>query len=198
MIKPDTWIREMASSPDLVQTLDDGTQVAGMIYPFSEKVKGQGIVSYGLDSYGYDCRVAPQIAFPSDLLTEKDPKDPILGTKYRSTTVSESFLVPPNGGEVLVATQERFKIPAGIQVRSVGKSTYTARLGLLVTMTDIEPGYEGVLTCTLVNPTKVPIRVYVGEGFVSLKFQQGESDSEQLYAGAYQNSNSIQVSKTKE
>ena len=42
-IKSDRWIRRMALEHD-------------MINPFSEKQVRQGVVSFGLSSYGYDLR----------------------------------------------------------------------------------------------------------------------------------------------
>lgn len=46
-VMPDTWIREMATKH-------------GMIEPFTEKLQREGVISYGLSSYGYDARVAPE------------------------------------------------------------------------------------------------------------------------------------------
>ena len=46
-VKSDRWIRRMALERD-------------MINPFSEKQVRQGVVSYGLSSYGYDLRVADE------------------------------------------------------------------------------------------------------------------------------------------
>src|SRR5215472_16315048 len=43
-IMPDKWIREMALA-------------RGMIEPFVEKQTRQGVISYGLSSYGYDALV---------------------------------------------------------------------------------------------------------------------------------------------
>ena len=44
-IKSDRWIRQMA--------LDHG-----MIEPFEERQVREGVISFGLSSYGYDMRVA--------------------------------------------------------------------------------------------------------------------------------------------
>jgi dCTP deaminase len=44
-IMPDSWIRETALKH-------------GMIEPFVEKQTRQGVISYGLSSYGYDARVS--------------------------------------------------------------------------------------------------------------------------------------------
>ena len=46
-IMPDHWIRRMA--PD-----------HGMIEPFVESQRREGVISYGLSSYGYDARVADE------------------------------------------------------------------------------------------------------------------------------------------
>ena len=46
-IMPDTWIREMS-------------QKHGMIEPFVESQKRDGVISYGVSSYGYDARVSPE------------------------------------------------------------------------------------------------------------------------------------------
>jgi len=46
-IKSDRWIRQ--------QAIDHG-----MIAPFSEKQVKDGVISYGLSSYGYDLRVSDE------------------------------------------------------------------------------------------------------------------------------------------
>ncbi len=46
-IKSDRWIRQQATEH-------------GMISPFSEKQVKDGVISYGLSSYGYDLRVSDE------------------------------------------------------------------------------------------------------------------------------------------
>ena len=46
-VMPDHWIRQQA-------------QEKGMIEPFVESQKRDGVVSYGLSSYGYDARCSEQ------------------------------------------------------------------------------------------------------------------------------------------
>ena len=55
MLKSDRWIRKMAHEH-------------GMINPFSEKQVREGVVSYGLSSYGYDLRVADEFKIFRDLM----------------------------------------------------------------------------------------------------------------------------------
>ena len=62
-IKSDRWIRKMALEHD-------------MINPFSEKQVREGVISYGLSSYGYDLRVADEFKiFTNVNTTIVDPKN---------------------------------------------------------------------------------------------------------------------------
>jgi dCTP deaminase len=47
-IRPDHWIRKMCKEH-------------GMIEPYEEKQVRQGVISYGVSSYGYDIRVARRV-----------------------------------------------------------------------------------------------------------------------------------------
>lgn len=62
-IKADRWIRTMATEH-------------GMIEPFVDRQKREGIISYGLSSYGYDMRVSDEfkIFSTSPYNTVVDPK----------------------------------------------------------------------------------------------------------------------------
>lgn len=62
-ILSDKWIRE--------QALENG-----MIEPFVEAQRRDGCISYGLSSYGYDARVAPEFKIFTNVdLAVVDPKD---------------------------------------------------------------------------------------------------------------------------
>ena len=60
MLKSDRWIRKMAREHD-------------MINPFSEKQVREGVVSYGLSSYGYDLRVAGLAQLPRHVPRRRVP-----------------------------------------------------------------------------------------------------------------------------
>ena len=63
MLKSDRWIRRMAQEHD-------------MINPYSEKQVSQGVISYGVSSYGYDLRVADEFKiFTNVNCTVVDPKN---------------------------------------------------------------------------------------------------------------------------
>jgi deoxycytidine triphosphate deaminase len=62
-IKADRWIRKMALEH-------------GMIEPFEDRQVRQGVVSYGVSSYGYDCRVGNEFkVFTNVYNTVVDPKN---------------------------------------------------------------------------------------------------------------------------
>ncbi len=62
-VMPDHWIRDMATKQ-------------GMIEPFTEKLQREGVISYGLSSYGYDARVSPEFKIFTNVDSAVvDPKD---------------------------------------------------------------------------------------------------------------------------
>ena len=64
-IKPDRWIKQMALEH-------------GMIEPFVENQVREGVISYGVSSYGYDIRVADEFKIFTSAtgeLTVVDPKN---------------------------------------------------------------------------------------------------------------------------
>ena len=108
-IKPDRWIRRMA-------------QTHQMIEPFEEAQVRAGVVSYGLSSYGYDMRVAPEFRiFTNALSAIVDPKrfDPKSFVEF----AGDVCVVPPNSF-ALARSVEYFRIPRNVLTLCVGKSTY--------------------------------------------------------------------------
>lgn len=108
-LKPDHWIRKMALEH-------------GMIEPFEEKQVREGVISYGLSSYGYDMRVADEFRiFTNVFSTVVDPKNfsPQSMVEYQG----EVCIVPPNSF-ALARSVEYFRIPRSVLTLTVGKSTY--------------------------------------------------------------------------
>lgn len=182
MLKSDRWIRKMAKEHD-------------MINPFSEKQVREGVISYGLSSYGYDLRVADEFKiFTNVNSTVVDPK----GFDERSfvTIRSECCVVPPNSF-ALARSVEYFKIPRDVLTICVGKSTY-ARCGIIVNVTPFEPEWEGFVTLEISNTTPLPARVYANEGLCQIIFFQSDEVCETSYAdrkGKYQAQKGIVLPK---
>ena len=93
-VKNDRWIRTMATEHE-------------MIHPFEEKQVREGVISYGLSSYGYDLRVADEFRiFTNVNSTIVDPKhfDARSFVEFRGPTC----IVPPNSF-ALARSVEYFK-----------------------------------------------------------------------------------------
>lgn len=173
MIASDKWIRKMATEH-------------GMIEPFQEALVGEGRVSYGLSSYGYDVRVGHKFKIFHNLnSTLVDPKR--FDERSFADHEGDFCLIPPNSF-VLAETVEHFKIPRNVLCVCLGKSTY-ARCGIIVNVTPLEPEWEGIITIEISNTTPLPAKIYAGEGIAQILFFLGDQVCETSYAdrkGKYQ------------
>lgn len=147
-------------------------QIDGMIDPFvSQLISGNGLISYGLSSFGYDFRCANEFkVFHNAHNTLVDPKN--LHPNAFVNVKDSQCVIPPNGF-ALSYTIERFKMPQDIMGICIGKSTY-ARCGIIINVTPIEPGWEGHITIEISNTTPNPCIIYAGEGIGQLLFFKGE------------------------
>jgi len=126
MLKSDRWIRKMALEHD-------------MINPFSEKQVREGVISYGLSSYGYDLRVADEFKIFTNVNSSiVDPKH--FDEKSFVTVQTDICIVPPNSF-ALARSVEYFRIPRSVLTICVGKSTY-ARCGIIINVTPFEPEWK--------------------------------------------------------
>ena len=158
----------------------------GMIEPFEDRQVREGVVSYGLSSYGYDIRVADEFkVFTNINSTVIDPKqfDPRSFVDIKT----DVCIVPPNSF-ALARTIEYFRIPRDVLTVCLGKSTY-ARCGIIVNVTPFEPEWEGYVTLEISNTTPLPARIYANEGIAQVLFFQSDEVCEVSYAdkkGKYQ------------
>ncbi len=172
-VKADRWIKRMAVEH-------------GMIQPFEDRQVRQGVVSYGLSSYGYDIRVADEFKIFTNINTTViDPKsfDPRSFVDLKS----DVCIVPPNSF-ALARTVEYFRIPRDVITVCLGKSTY-ARCGIIVNVTPFEPEWEGTATLEISNTTPLPAKIYANEGIAQVLFFQSDEPCEVSYGdkkGKYQ------------
>ncbi len=163
---PDHWIRRMATEH-------------AMIEPFVESQRRDGMISYGLSSYGYDARVADTFKVFTNV--DGDVVDP---KSFSPTSFVDrqgpTCTIPPNSF-VLTHTVEYFRIPRDVLVICLGKSTY-ARCGIIVNVTPLEPEWEGQVTIEISNTTPLPARIYAHEGICQFLFLQGASPPDVSYA----------------
>lgn len=177
-IKSDRWIKRMSEEHAMIEPFHDG------------QVKDDNI-SYGLSSYGYDIRVAPEFkVFTNVHNVIVDPKN----FDDRSfVDISESECIIPPNSFALARTEEYFRIPRDVLVVCLGKSTY-ARCGIITNVTPFEPGWEGHVTLEISNTTPLPAKIYANEGLAQACFFESDEPCETSYAdrkGKYQRQTGI-------
>jgi dCTP deaminase len=183
-IKSDRWIRRMSKDH-------------GMIEPFVENQVRKGAISYGVSSYGYDMRVAPEFKiFTNALSVIVDPKN--FDDRSFVELTSDVCIVPPNSF-ALARSVEYFRIPRNVLTICVGKSTY-ARCGIITNVTPFEPEWEGHVTLEISNTTPLPAKVYANEGICQVLFFEADDDDvcETSYAdkkGKYQAQTGVTLPK---
>jgi dCTP deaminase len=165
----------------------------GMIEPFVDHQVRDGLISFGLSSYGYDIRVAQEFKiFTPGLgdLTVVDPKK--FDTRAMVDFRGDVCIIPPNSF-VLARSVEYFRVPPNVLCVCLGKSTY-ARCGIIVNITPFEPAWEGFVTLEISNTTPLPAKIYAGEGIAQVLFFVGDEPCQLTYvdrSGKYQAQQSI-------
>jgi dCTP deaminase len=181
-IKSDRWIRKMARE-------------YGMIDPYNDRQVREGVISYGVSSYGYDLRVADEFKIFTNVNSAiVDPKK--FDERSFIDVRADSVLIPPNSF-ALARSVEYFKIPRDVLTICVGKSTY-ARCGIIVNVTPFEPEWEGFVTLEISNTTPLPAKVYSNEGLCQILFFQSDEQCETSYkdkVGKYQKQTGIVLPK---
>ena len=181
-LKSDGWIRKMALEQKMIE-------------PFTDGQKRDGVISYGLSSYGYDIRVADEFKIFTNVYSAVvDPKD--FDTRSMVDFKGEVCVIPPNSF-ALARTVEYFRIPRSVLTICLGKSTY-ARCGIIVNVTPFEPEWEGFVTLEISNTTPLPAKIYSNEGIAQVLFFEGDEPCEVSYAdkkGKYQKQLGVMLPK---
>lgn len=181
-LKPDHWIRKMALEKKMIE-------------PFADSQVRDGVISFGVSSYGYDIRVADEFKIFTNVYSAVvDPKhfDPKSMVDFKGNIC----VIPPNSF-ALARTVEYFRIPRNVLTVCVGKSTY-ARCGIIVNVTPFEPEWEGYVTLEISNTTPLPARIYANEGIAQVLFFEADEICQISYAdkrGKYQKQESIVLPK---
>src|SRR4029078_9306165 len=181
-IKADRWIKRMALEHRMIE-------------PFVEGQVREGVVSYGLSSYGYDIRVADEFkVFTNVYGSVIDPKsfDPRSFVDMKA----DVCIIPPHFF-ALARTIESFRVPRDVLTVCLGKSTY-ARCGIIVNVTPCEPEWEGHVTIEISNTTPTPAKIYANEGIAQVLFFQSDEVCETSYKdkkGKYQAQRGVTLPK---
>jgi dCTP deaminase len=181
-LKSDQWIKKMAVEQN-------------MISPFEVNQVREGVISYGVSSYGYDIRVANEFKIFTNVFSAMvDPKhfDPQSMVDFHG----DVCIIPPNSF-ALARTVEYFHIPRSTLTVCLGKSTY-ARCGIIVNVTPFEPEWEGYATLEISNTTPLPAKIYANEGIAQVLFFEADEPCLISYAdkkGKYQKQQTIVLPK---
>src|SRR5271170_4712093 len=157
-VKSDKWIRKMAREHKMIE-------------PYEDRQVRDGVISYGVSSYGYDMRVANEFR---------------IFTNVNSSIVDPKHFDP--NSFALGRSVEYFRIPRNVLTLCVGKSTY-ARCGIIVNVTPFEPEWEGFVTLEISNTTPLPAKIYGNEGLCQVIFFESDEVCEVSYKdkkGKYQ------------
>jgi len=181
-IKPDTWITRMAREHQMIE-------------PFVDDQVRQGVISYGVSSYGYDVRVGDDFkVFTNVYNTVVDPKN--FDSKSFVDIKADVCIIPPNSF-ALARTIEYFRIPRNVLTVCLGKSTY-ARCGIIVNVTPFEPEWEGHVTIEISNTTPLPAKIYANEGIAQVLFFESDEPCTVSYKdkkGKYQAQRGVTLPK---
>jgi dCTP deaminase len=181
-LKPDHWITRMAIEKHMIE-------------PYAPGQVRDGVISYGVSSYGYDIRVADEFkVFTNVNSAIVDPKN--FDSRSMVDFKGDICVIPPNSF-ALARTIEYFRIPRGVLTICLGKSTY-ARCGIIVNVTPFEPEWEGFVTLEISNTTPLPAKIYANEGIAQVLFFEADEPCEISYAdkkGKYQKQTSIELPK---
>ena len=166
-----------------------------MIEPFVDDQVREGVISYGVSSYGYDVRVGDEFkVFTNVYNTVVDPKN--FDPRSFVDVKTDVCIVPPNSF-ALARTIEYFRIPRDVLTICLGKSTY-ARCGIIVNVTPFEPEWEGHVTIEISNTTPLPARIYANEGIAQVLFFQSDEPCARSYKdkkGKYQAQRGVTLPK---
>lgn len=181
-VKPDHWIEMMAKEHRMIE-------------PFEASQKSDGVISYGVSSYGYDLRVSDEFKIFTNVNNAMvDPKafDDTSFVDFKG----DVCIIPPNSF-ALGMSVEYFRIPRDVITICLGKSTY-ARCGIITNVTPFEPEWEGYVTLEISNTTPLPAKIYANEGIAQVLFFQSDEGPRISYAdkkGKYQAQTGITPAK---
>lgn len=191
MLKNDLWIKENATNgmitpfiPELVRhdvinpEYDEAFEISGGTF--------RNVLSYGVSSYGYDIRLSPRDFrifkhIPGTVINPKRFNPQNLEEAILQYDEDGEFFVLPGHSYGLGVAIEKLRVPSGITVICLGKSTY-ARLGIIANTTPAECEWEGHLTLEFSNASSADCRLYANEGICQLLFFEGE-ECETSYEG---------------
>jgi dCTP deaminase len=151
----------------------------------------------GLQPSSVDLRLGRRYLRLKDGVTLDAHKD---NSEHFDPYFISDFLELPPGVLVLGETMECVTLSETLVANIHGRSSF-GRLGVLVHVTAglVDPGWHGILTLELMNITRGPVRLYVGDRIAQLTVQRLASPpgrARMVYDGKYRGADEPQVSRS--
>lgn len=145
----------------------------------------EGLWDTHLNPMGYDLTLGQVFKIPKSEM-EIDTAMPEV-TYQTLDRAPEGVRVPP-GSFILGHSVEKIHMPDDVIAFCYGRSS-GLRIGLNVSMTPLEPGWQGHVTIELFNSAHYPLRVYPGQRVAQVCFLRGmmPADNYVSKGGRYQN-----------
>lgn len=196
MILNDTQIHQLAKDGMISPYESKQVRLKETTAAISGAPQYKRVISYGLSSFGYDCRIDNKFRLfrPTIHGSVVDPKN--MDEETLDYCIGTEVLIPPHS-YILGSSVEYFKIPPNIMCIVLGKSTY-ARCGIIVNVTPLEPGWEGNITIEISNSSPLPAKIYADEGIAQILFFKGDTPAINYddKGGKYQHQKGVQIAKT--
>lgn len=160
------------------------------IFPFLDHKTDNDFPSAGLEPAGYTFRLSDEYYIPKmepDIMITKSKLKDYYSRAEKKVAVDGFIEILPQQ-HVILTSFEKFNMPKNVGGICFPKSTY-AKLGLMVDITSIEPGWRGYLAVGVTNLIHSAIYLFPGSGLAQIHFFK--VNSQKIYEGMHQDLNGI-------
>lgn len=144
---------------------------------------------------GLDCKIGGEIAIdihvPKLIIDTHDKSS--IDSRFKFIKFEDYIIIPPKTN-ILLVTDEEFKIPDDIMAFCASRSTI-ARQGFIIPITIVDAGFEGTLTIEAFYGGNNPIKLYKGDRFLHVIFAKINSPVLSPYKGIYSGQTGIRLPK---
>ena len=98
-----------------------------------------------------------------------------------------NYIKIPRGSTIVIYPTEKIELGLSIVARFGLRSKFARRGLMLLSGIQIDPGFQGVLSCTLYNSGSSEVIISYNEAFASVEFVQLKTVASKGYNGQYQN-----------
>lgn len=149
--------------------LIDGGMISPAERALVRQTDGEGCISFGPSSYGYDVRLGSEFVLYKDT---DEPLDPLcVRPDDYDRYVAEEVIIGP-GDFLLGVTMETITMPPDTTAMLCDKSSL-ARSGISIQNTLMEAGWKGQITLEIHNQLRRPVILRSGQGIGQLIFFRG-------------------------